>query len=193
MIRASLVLLGGFTVLTGLAYPLALTGIAQVVAPAAANGSLITRDGAVIGSALIGQNFASDRYFHGRPSATTAADPDDATKTVAARYNAAASTGSNLAPSSKGLVEGVAAAVDALGVKPAPADLVTASASGLDPDVSPAAALAQVPRVAKERGLDPAALKALVDKQTTGRTFGVIGEPRVNILALNMALDGLKP
>lgn len=193
MIRASLVLLGGFTVLTGLAYPLALTGIAQVVSPAAANGSLITRDGAVVGSSLIGQNFTQERYFHGRPSATSAADPNDATKTIPAPYNAAASTGSNLAPSSKALVDGVTQAVDALGVKPAPADLVTASASGLDPDVSPAAALAQVPRVAKARGLDAAALKALVAKQVTGRTFGVLGEPRVNVLALNLALDGLKP
>lgn len=193
MIRASLVLLGGFTVLTGLAYPLALTGIAQVVAPAAANGSLVTRDGAVIGSALIGQSFTDDRYFHGRPSATTAADPNDPTKSVPAPYNAASSTGSNLAPSSKALVDGVTQAVADLGVKPAPADMVTASASGLDPDVSPAAALAQVSRVAKARAIDAAVLKALVAKQTTARTFGVLGEPRVNVLALNMALDGLKP
>lgn len=182
MIRASLVLLGAFTLLTGIAYPLALTGLAQVAAPAAANGSLIVRDGTVVGSALIGQSFSSDRYVHGRPSATS---PEP--------YNAAASSGSNLGPSSTALRDSVAAAVAVLGVTPAPADLVTASASGLDPDISPAAARAQVRRVAMARGLPEAAVADLVARHTAGRVLGVLGEPRVNVLALNLALDALKP
>lgn len=182
MIRASLVFLGAFTLLTGIAYPLALTGLAQVAAPAAAAGSLIVRDGTVVGSALIGQNFASERYFHGRPSAT-APEP----------YNAASSTGSNLGPSSTALRDSVAAAVAGLGVKPAPADLVTASASGLDPDISPASARVQIGRVAAARGLPEARVADLVARHTAGRVLGVLGEPHVNVLALNLALDAVKP
>lgn len=182
MIRASLVLLGAFTLMTGLAYPLALTGIAQVVAPAAANGSLVVHDGRVVGSALIGQAFSSDRYIHSRPSAT-APEP----------YNAAASSGSNYGPSSKALVGGVTAAVDDLGIRPAPADLVTSSASGLDPDISTAAALVQVPRVAKARGIPEPVVRDLIGRATSWRTFGVLGEPRVNVLVANLALDALKP
>jgi K+-transporting ATPase ATPase C chain len=163
--------------------------------PVQAGGSLIERDGKVIGSGLIGQNFASPRYFHGRPSATTAPDPTDPTKTVPAPYNAANSAGSNLVPTAKALVDRVAGDVAELrkdGVEgPVPADLVTTSASGLDPDISPQAALAQVARVAKAREVDPAALRDLVERQTAGRVFGILGEPRVNVLALNLALDGM--
>lgn len=182
MIRASLVLLTAFTLGTGIVYPLALTGLAHVAAPAQANGSVVTRDGKIVGSTLIGQAFSSDRYFHPRPSATT---PEP--------YNAAASSGSNLGPSSAALKQAVAAAVDKVGVKPAPADLVTSSASGLDPHISPQAAGAQVARVAKARGLAEPVVAALVARATEGRTFGVFGEPRVNVLALNLALDAPTP
>ena len=178
-IRPALVLIALFTVLTGLAYPLALTGIAQALAPVAANGSLVVRDGVVVGSALVGQSFASERYFHGRPSAT------------ATPYDAAASTGSNLAPSSAALRAAIEARVAALGAAPAPADLVTSSGSGLDPHVSPAAAMVQVARVAQARGLDAGAVRALVERHVEGRELVFFGEPRVNVLALNLALDGL--
>jgi len=192
LLRASLVILLLMTALTGIAYPLAMTGIAQLFLRNAANGSLLTRDGKVVGSALIGQAFASDRYFHGRPSATTDADPSDATKTVAAPYNAASSGGSNLAPTSKALVERVKDDVAKLGGSPSspvPADLVTTSASGLDPDISPASAALQVARVAKARGLSEVEIGRLVAQHTEGRMFGVLGEPRVNVLQLNLALD----
>ena len=192
-LRPALVLLIFFTLLTGLVYPLGMAGLAQVIFPAQANGSLVTRDGTVIGSSLIGQNFTSDRYFQGRPSATSTTDPADAGRTVDAPYNAASSTGSNLGPSSKALKEAIEARAKALGAGPQPADLVTSSASGLDPHVSPAGALVQVFRVAKARNLPVVELRSLVDRHIEGRHFGILGEPRVNVLALNIALDSLKP
>lgn len=192
-LRAALVLTVLFTLLTGLAYPLAVTGLGQALFPVQANGSLVKRGDTVIGSALIGQSFTSDRYFQGRPSATSAADPADATKTVDAPYNAANSTGSNLGPSSKALADAVEARAKALGEGPQPADLVTASASGLDPHLSPAGALAQVARVAKARGRPEAEIRALVVQQIEARDFGILGNPRVNVLALNLALDAAAP
>jgi K+-transporting ATPase ATPase C chain len=188
-LRPAIVLLLLFTGLTGLAYPLGLTALSQAVLSAQANGSLVSRDGVVVGSSLIGQDFTSERYFHGRPSATTAPDPADPSKSVASPYNAAASTGSNLGASSKVLAEAVEARARALGEGPQPADLVTASASGLDPDISPAGAYAQVARVAKARNLPEDAVRALVDSHSSGRELGLLGEPRVNVLALNLALD----
>jgi K+-transporting ATPase ATPase C chain len=194
-IRPALVLLIAMTVITGLAYPLAMTGIAQLVFPNQANGSLIEKNGTVIGSALIGQNFADPKYFHGRPSATTDTDPNDATKTIAAPYNAANSSGSNLAPTSQTLIDRVKGDAETLQAEnpgvPVPVDLVTTSASGIDPDITPAAALFQVPRVAKQRGLAPERVAALVDANTEPRFLGLLGEPRVNVLQLNLALDGL--
>lgn len=193
-LRASLVILLLMTVLTGLAYPLAMTGVARLVFPDQAAGSLLTRDGKTVGSSLIGQAFTGERYFHGRPSATTDTDPADSTKTVAAPYNAASSSGSNLAPTSKALVDRVkedAAKLGATKERPVPVDLVTTSASGLDPHVSPASALLQVPRVAKARGLPEAQIQSVVAQHTEGRWLGLIGEPRVNVLRLNMALDAL--
>ncbi len=195
-IRPAIVMLIALTLITGLAYPLAMTGIAGVIFPNQAQGSLIEKDGKIVGSALIGQVFAGDKYFHSRPSATSAPDPKDSTKTVDAPYNAANSSGSNLGPTSKTLIERVKADVDKLKAEnpnvPVPTDLVTASGSGLDPDISPAAALFQVPRVAEARGLPEQRVRALVDSQTEGRTFGLLGEPRVNVLKLNLALDELK-
>jgi K+-transporting ATPase ATPase C chain len=194
-LRPAIVMMALFTGLTGLAYPLAMTGIAQAFFPHQANGSLIERDGKVIGSALIGQNFTKPGYFHGRPSATTATDPKDPAKTVPAPYNAANSGGSNAGPTAKALLERIEADVEKLEAEnpgaPVPVDLVTTSASGLDPDITPAAALFQVPRVAKERGLPQARVRDLVDTETEGRFLGVLGEPRVNVLRLNMALDAL--
>src|SRR5690348_4662747 len=195
-LRPAVTMIVLMTILTGLAYPLAMTGIAQLVFPYQANGSLIERDGKVIGSALIGQNFTSDKYFHGRPSATTDTDPNDATKTVPAPYNAANSSGSNLGPTSKVLVDRVkndAAKLAAENpITPIPSDLVTTSASGLDPDITPAGALFQVPRVAKARGLPEAKVRQLVEEHTSGRLLGIIGEPHVNVLQLNLALDAMK-
>ena len=195
-IRPAIVMILLMTVLTGLAYPLAMTGIAQVAFPHQANGSLIERDGKVIGSALLGQNFTRPEYFHGRPSATSDADPNDSSKTVPAPYNAANSSGSNAGPTSKALIERVQADVDKLKAEnpdaAVPIDLVTTSASGLDPDISPAAALFQVPRVAKARNIDEAKLRQLVQSQTEARTLGILGELRINVLALNMALDALE-
>ena len=197
-IRPAIVLLVLFTALTGLAYPLAITGIAQVAFPYQANGSLIAGANGPVGSALIGQNFASDKYFHPRPSATQAQDPahpDDSSKTIDAPYNAANSTGSNLGPTSQKLLDRVKADVDArraAGWKgPIPADSVTTSASGLDPHISPENAYAQVPGVAKARGLAEDKLRALVAANVEGRFLGLIGEPRVNVLRLNLALDAL--
>ncbi len=196
-IRPAIVMMVVLTVLTGLIYPLAMTGIAQLVFPLQANGSLIVKDGKVIGSELIGQNFAKPEYFHGRPSATTEPDPKDATKSVPAPYNAANSSGSNAGPTAKSLLERVQADVKALKEEnpntPVPIDLVTTSASGLDPEISPAAALFQVPRVAKARGREEAEIRRLVQLHTEARIFGLIGEPRVHVLQLNMALDALKP
>ena len=192
-IRPAIVIMLALTVITGLAYPLAMTGIAQALFPHQAAGSLIERDGHVIGSALIGQSFAGERYFHSRPSAITDPDPNDATKTIPAPYDAANSSGSNLAPTAKALVDRVQADVAALkGDGPVPGDLVTTSASGLDPDISPAAALFQVRRVALSRGLPEDKVRALVEQHTDARLFGLIGEPHVNVLALNLALDALK-
>jgi K+-transporting ATPase ATPase C chain len=192
-IRPAIFVLLALTLITGLAYPLAVTGVAGAIFPKQAQGSLIERDGKVIGSALIGQEFASDKYFHGRPSATTAPDPADSSKTVAAPYNAANSGGSNLGPTSKALDDRLKADVDKLKAEnpstPVPADLVTTSASGLDPDISPDGALFQVPRIAKARNMPEARVRDLVTQNTQGRLFGLFGEPRVNVLALNLALD----
>ena len=192
-IRPAIVFVVALTVITGLLYPFAMTGIAGVIFPYQAQGSIIERDGKVIGSALIGQEFTSDRYFHGRPSATVAPDPNDSTKTVPAPYNAVNSGGSNLGPTNKALIERVQGDVDKLKQEnpsaPVPIDLVTTTASGLDPDISPAAALFQVPRVAKARNMPEDRVRQLVDEHVEGRTFGFLGEPRVNVLALNMALD----
>ena len=196
-LRPAIVLTAAFTVLCGLAYPLAMTGIAQAVFPYQANGSLIEKDGNVIGSALIGQNFTQDKYFHGRLSATTDTDPNDPTKTVPSPYNAAASVATNLGPTSKALVDrvtGDAAKLAAENPKaPVPVDLVTTSGSGLDPDVTPAGAYFQVPRVAKARGVSEDKLRALIAQHTTGRFLGIFWEPRVNVLQLNLALDTPPP
>jgi K+-transporting ATPase ATPase C chain len=192
-IRPAIILLLALTVITGLAYPLAMTAIAGVAFPKQAEGSLIERDGKVVGSALIGQEFKSDKYFHGRPSATTAADPADATKTVPAPYNAANSSGSNLGPTSKALADRVKEDVDKSKAEnpsaSVPIDLVTTSGSGLDPDISPEGALFQVPRVAKARNMPEDRVRQLVTDTTEGRLAGLLGEPRVNVLALNLALD----
>ena len=195
-IRPAIILIVALTVITGLVYPLVMTGIAGVIFPYQAQGSLIERDGKVVGSALIGQVFADDKYFHGRPSATNTPDPKDATKTIDAPYNAANSMGSNLGPTSKALIDRVKGDVEKLKKEnpsaPIPVDLVTTSGSGLDPDISPASAFFQVPRVAKARSLPEARVRALVEGQVEGRTFGLLGEPRVNVLKLNLALDALK-
>ncbi len=195
-IRPAIVVLVLLTLITGLAYPLAMTGIAGAIFPNQAQGSLIEKDGKVIGSALIGQSFTSDKYFHGRPSATNAPDPKDATKTVDAPYNAANSMGSNFGPTSKALADRIKGDVESLKKENAaaaiPVDLVTTSGSGLDPDISPEAARFQVPRVAKARGLPETSVRSLVEGQVEGRTLGLLGEPRVNVLRLNLALDAMK-
>ncbi|MBR0904929.1 MULTISPECIES: K(+)-transporting ATPase subunit C [Bradyrhizobium] len=192
-IRPAIVLLLVLTAITGLAYPLAMTAIAGTLFPVQAQGSLIEKDGKVIGSALIGQEFKDDKYFHGRPSATLAPDPNDSSKTVSAPYNAANSGGSNLGPTSKALADRLKEDVDKLKAEnpnaAVPVDLVTTSASGLDPDISPEAAEFQVPRVAKARHMSEDQLKQLVAANTKGRLLGLLGEPRVNVLALNLALD----
>lgn len=193
--RPAIVLFILFTVLTGLAYPLAITGIGEKLFPHQANGSLIEKDGKVIGSELIGQTFSSDKYFHGRPSATVDTDPNDSTKTVPAPYNAANSGGSNLGTTSKALIDRVQAETDKLKAEnpnvAVPVDLVTTSASGLDPDISPAAALFQLPRIAKARGISSDTLNQLIAVHTEPRWLGIIGEPVVNVLKLNLALDAL--
>jgi potassium-transporting ATPase KdpC subunit len=195
LIRPAIVVLVALTLITGLVYPLAMTGIAQVLFPRQAQGSLIERNGTVVGSELVGQVFESDKYFHGRPSATTGPDPNDSTKTVPAPYNAANSGGSNLGPSNKALVDRVQGDMEKLKQEntsaPVPADLVTTSASGLDPHISPEAALFQVPRVAKARNLPEDRIRQLVADHTEGRFLGLLGEPRVNVLLLNLALDQL--
>jgi K+-transporting ATPase ATPase C chain len=183
-LRAAVVSLVVFTVITGVVYPVVVTGIAQVLFPYQANGSLIVRDGKVVGSALIGQPFDDPKYFWSRPSATSPF-----------AYNAGASSGSNLSPTNPALIQSVQDRVDALRAAdpsnraPVPVDLVTASGSGLDPHISPAAALYQLPRVARERKVDPQVVQQLIDQHTQGRFLGVLGEPRVNVLALNLALD----
>src|SRR6476660_8592609 len=192
-IRPAILLLLALTLITGLAYPLAITAIAGVLFPRQAQGSLIEKDGKVVGSALIGQQFKDDKYFHGRPSATSATDPADSTKTVPAPYNAANSGGSNLGPTSKALNDRVKQDVEKLrgenSSASVPVDLVTTSGSGLDPDISPEAALFQVPRVAKARNMPEDRVRQLVTEHTEGRLAGLLGEPRVNVLALNLALD----
>jgi K+-transporting ATPase ATPase C chain len=194
-IRPAIMMIVVMTVITGLAYPLAMTGLAQTIFPHQANGSLIEKDGKVVGSELIGQDFESDKYFHGRPSATTEPDPKDSTKTISVPYAADNSAGSNLASTSQALVDRVKDDAAKLRAEnpaaPVPVDLVTTSASGLDPDITPAAALFQVPRVAKARSLPAERVSQLVDDNTQGRFLGVIGEPRVNVLKLNLALDAL--
>jgi K+-transporting ATPase ATPase C chain len=194
--RPAIILIIALTLITGLAYPLAMTGIAGVIFPSQAQGSIIEREGKVVGSALIGQEFTSDRYFHGRLSATSAPDPADSTKTVSAPYNAANSGGSNLGPTSKALAERVQGDVEKLKVEnpsmPVPLDLVTTSGSGLDPHVSPEAAFFQIPRIAKARKLPEERLRQLISELTEGRMFGILGEPRVNVLKLNLALDGVR-
>lgn len=193
--RPAIVMIVVMTLMTGILYPLGMTGIAQAIFPYQANGSLIRQSGKVIGSELIGQNFTTDKYFHGRPSATNAPDPKDPTKTVDAPYNAANSSGSNLGPTSKALVDRVKKdAADLKGQNPnlpVPVDLVTTSASGLDPDITPAAALFQVPRVAKTRGMTEDQLRQFVQAHVESRVLGVIGEPHVNVLGLNLALDAM--
>jgi K+-transporting ATPase ATPase C chain len=192
-IRPAIVLVIALTVITGLAYPLAMTGIAGVLFPNQAQGSLIERDGKVVGSVLIGQEFTSENYFHGRPSATTAPDPQDSTKTVPVPYNAANSGGSNLGPTNKALIERVQGDLEKLKQENPSAqvstDLVTTSGSGLDPHISPEAALFQVPRVAKARSLPEDRIRQLVQEYTEGRFLGLLGEPRVNVLELKLALD----
>src|SRR4051794_33360058 len=192
-LRPAILILVLLTLITGLAYPLAMTAIAGVIFPKQAQGSLIEKDGKVIGSSLIGQEFKDDKYFHGRPSATSAPDPADSTKTVSAPYNAANSGGSNLGPTSKALNDRIKDDVEKLRSENAtarvPVDLVTASGSGLDPDISPEAALFQVPRVAKARNMPEETVRELVITNSQGRMAGLLGEPHVNVLALNLALD----
>ena len=194
-IRPAIVLVVILTLITGLVYPLAMTGIAEVIFPTQAQGSLVEVDGKVVGSALIGQVFADDKYFHGRPSATNTPDPKDPTKTVPAPYNAANSGGSNLGPTNKALIDRVKADVDKLKAEnpsaPVPIDLVTTTGGGLDPHITPEAAMFQVPRVAKARNLPEDRVRELVNAHVEGRLLGLLGEPRVNVLAHNMALDGV--
>ena len=196
-IRPAIVMIVVMTVITGLIYPLGMTGLARLLFPDQANGSLLKKDdGTVIGSRLMGQNFTDAKYFHGRPSATTDTDPNDATKTVPAPYNAANSRGSNMGPTSQPLIDRVKD--DAAKLKtenpsaPVPVDLVTTSASGLDPDITPAAAEFQVPRIAKARNLPQEKVRTLVDEMTQDRFLGILGEKRVNVLKLNLALDQLR-
>src|SRR5271156_4382019 len=192
-IRPAILVLLLLTLITGLVYPLAMTEVAGAIFPRQSQGSLIERDGKVVGSALIGQEFKDDKYFHGRLSATTAPDPADASKTVGAPYNAANSGASNLGPTSKALNDRVKEDVDKLKAEnpsaAVPVDLVTTSASGLDPEISPEAALFQVPRVAKARQVPEDRVRQLVADNTEGRLVGLLGEPRVNVLVLNLALD----
>jgi len=192
-IRPAIIVLVLLTLITGLAYPLAMTAIAGVLFPKQAQGSLIEKDGKVIGSALIGQQFTSDQYFHGRPSATSGPDPADPAKTTSVPYNAANSSGSNLGPTSKALNDRIKEEVEKLKAEnpsaAVPVDLVTTSGSGLDPDISPEAALFQVPRVAKARNMPEDRVRALVTQNTRGRFGGLLGEISINVLALNLALD----
>src|SRR3984885_4021039 len=195
-IRPAILMIVLFTVLTGLVYPLGMTGLAQLLFPRQANGSLVEKNGKIVGSELIGQSFTSAKYFHGRLSETSEPDPKDSTKTVSVPYAADNSAGSNLGPTSKALiarVKGDAATLHAENPSvPVPVDLVTSSASGLDPDITPAAALFQVPRVAAARKLSQDAVRKLVEDHVDGRLLGLIGEPHVNVLKLNIALDAMQ-
>src|SRR5262245_47207892 len=196
-IRPAIVFVIALTLITGVAYPFAMTGLAQLLFPYQAQGSLVERDGKVVGSALIGQPFTSDGYFHGRPSATVMPDANDSTKTVPAPYNAASSAGSNLGPTSKALIERIQGDIEKLKQEnpsaPVPIDLVTTSGSGLDPHISPEAALFQVPRIAKARHLPENRVRELVAENASAPLAGLLGEPRVNVLELNLALDRLGP
>jgi K+-transporting ATPase ATPase C chain len=193
-IRPAIIVLLALTLITGLVYPLAMTGIAEAIFPKQSQGSLIVRNGKVIGSELIGQSFMSDKYFHGRPSATTGSDPADPSKTVAQPYNAANSMGSNLGPTNKALIDRVETDMAKLKAEnpgaEVPIELVTTSASGLDPDISPSAAYFQMTRIAKARNMPEADVRSLIDRNIEKPFLGLIGEPRVNVLALNLALDG---
>jgi K+-transporting ATPase ATPase C chain len=195
-IRPAILMIVAMTILTGLIYPLGMTGIAQAIFPYQAGGSMIEQNGKVIGSALIGQNFTADKYFHGRPSATSEPDPKDSTKTISVPYAADNSAGSNLGPTSKALMDRIKGDAEKLQAEnpnsPVPVDLVTTSASGLDPDITPAGALFQVPRVAKARSIPEDQIRQLVQAQVQDRVIGVIGEPHVNVLKLNMALDAMQ-
>ena len=195
-IRPAILMIVAMTILTGLIYPLGMTGIAQAIFPYQAGGSMIEQNGKVIGSELIGQNFTADKYFHGRPSATSEPDPKDSTKTISVPYAADNSSGSNLGPTSKALMDRIKGYAETLQAEnpntPVPVDLVTTSASGLDPDITPAGALFQVPRVAKARSIPEDQVRQLVQAQIQDRVIGVIGEPRVNVLKLNMALDAMQ-
>lgn len=192
-LRPAIVLLAALTIITGFLYPLAITGVSQVLFPRQAQGSLIVHGGKVIGSELIGQSFTSAKYFHGRQSATTGPDPADPSKTISQPYNAVNSMGSNLGPTNKVLIDRAKADVEKLKAEnssmPVPIDLVTTSGSGLDPDISPDAAMFQVSRVVKARNLPEEDIRNLVEKHVDGRLFGILGEPRVNVLALNLDLD----
>ena len=194
-LRPAIVLIIAFTITTGLLYPLAMTGIAGVIFPYQAKGSLIEKDGKVIGSALIGQDFESDRYFHSRPSATLGPDPKDPMKTTSVPYNAVNSMGSNLGPTNKTLIDRVKGDVDRLKAEnpsaTVPIDLVTTSGSGLDPDITPDSAYFQVPRIAKARNMPEDSVRQLINEHIEGRTLGILGEPRVNVLELNLALDSV--
>jgi potassium-transporting ATPase KdpC subunit len=194
--RPAILMIAFMTIITGLAYPLGMTGLGQLLFPHQANGSLIEKNGKAIGSELIGQNFAGAGYFHGRPSATMEPDPKDSTKTVSVPYAADNSIGSNYGPTSKALITRITGDAAKLHAEnpatPVPVDLVTSSASGLDPDITPAAALFQVPRIAKARGLSEAVVRRLVESHVDERLFGIIGEPHVNVLKLNMGLDAMR-
>ena len=188
-LRPALVLVVLFTILTGLVFPFAFVGVAEAVVPTLAGGSLIQRNGKVVGSALLGQTFTGDQYFHGRPSATTDTDPNDSTKQIPAPYNAANSGASNLGPTSKALMDRITGDLKTAGPTPVPGDMLTTSASGLDPDISPEFAARQVERVAAARKMTADQVRAVVAAHTSGRLAGLIGEPRVNVLELNLALD----
>jgi K+-transporting ATPase ATPase C chain len=196
-IRPAIVFVVALTLITGVAYPFAVTGLAGVMFPWRAQGSLVERDGKVVGSTLIGQSFASERYFHGRPSATVTPATDDPTKNVPAPYNAANSGGSNLGPTNKDLIDRIKGDMNTLKAEnpaaPVPADLVTTSGSGLDPHISPEAALFQVPRIARARNLTEDRVRLLVIENINMPIAGWLGEPRVNVLELNLALDRLGP
>ena len=191
-LRPAIVLIVLFTILTGLLFPLGFVGFAQAVMPFQAGGSLITRNGKVVGSALLGQNWTQEKYLQGRPSATTKPDPADSTKTLPEPYNAGNSGASNAGPTAKSLIDRITEDVGKLGAKPAPGDSVTTSASGLDPHISPEFAALQVARIAKARSMPEAAVKNVITANTEGRLLGIIGEPRVNVLAVNLALDATK-